>query len=103
MTIVFCLGALMFNYLLYRTRLVPRWLSGWGLIAAVPYLTTGLLAMLGIIPILSPIYTVPQLPSALQEMVLAVWLIVKGFNVSATVFGTAKTASNGVQMSTSKV
>lgn len=103
MTIVFCLGALMFSYLLYRTRLVPRWLSGWGLIAAVPYLATGLLAMLGIIPILSPIYTVPQLPLALQEMVLAVWLIVKGFNPSATIFGTAKTASNGVQISTSKM
>ena len=49
MTIVFCLGALMFNYLLYRTKLIPRWLSGWGLIAVVPYLSAGLLAMLGII------------------------------------------------------
>ncbi|MGB3681920.1 MAG: DUF4386 domain-containing protein [Rubrobacteraceae bacterium] len=103
LAIVFCLGALMFNYLLYRTRLVPRWLSGWGLIAVVPYLATGLLAMLGIIPILSPIYTVPQVPLALQELVLAVWLIAKGFNTSATVLGTAKTASNGVQMSASKV
>ena len=31
MTIVFSLGSLIFNYLLYRTKLVPRWLSGWGL------------------------------------------------------------------------
>ena len=103
MTIVFCLGALMFNYLLYRTKLIPRWLSGWGLIAVVPYLSTGLLAMLGIIPILSPIYTVPQLPLALQEMVLAAWLIVKGFNPSATVSGTVETTPNGVQVSTAKV
>ena len=91
LTIVFCLGALIFNYLLYQTELVPRWLSGWGLIAIVPYLTAGLLAMFGIIDALSPIYAILNAPLALQEMVLAVWLIVKGFNASATVFRAAKT------------
>ncbi len=85
-TIVFCLGALVFYYLLYQTKLVPRWLSGWGLIAIVPYLAAGLLAIFGIITALSPIYAIFQLPLALQEMVLAVWLIVKGFDSSATVF-----------------
>src|SRR5674476_1659359 len=35
-TIVFCLGALIFYYLLYQTNLIPRWLSGWGLIATIP-------------------------------------------------------------------
>ena len=49
LTIVFCLGALILKYLLYQTKLVPRWLSGWGLIAIVPYLAAGLLAMFGII------------------------------------------------------
>ena len=102
LAIVFCLGALIFSYLLYRTKLIPRWLSGWGLIAVVPYLATALLAMFDIIPILSPIYTIPQLPLALQEMVLAVWLIVKGFNTSATVFGGAKTDPAEVQTSISK-
>ncbi len=96
LTIVFCLGALMFYSLLYQTALVPRWLSGWGLIAIVPYLAAGLLALFGIITTLSPTYTISQLPLALQEMVLAVWLIVRGFNSSATVFGTAKTELNGV-------
>jgi len=41
-TIVFCLGALIFYYLLYQTNLIPRWLSGWGLIAVIPYLAAGL-------------------------------------------------------------
>ena len=94
LAIVFCLGALIFNYLLYQTELVPRWLSGWGLIAIVPYLAAGLLAMFGIIHASSPIYAILNLPLALQEMVLAAWLIVKGFNSSATVFRAAKTELN---------
>ena len=96
LTIVFCLGALIFNYLLYQTKLVPRWLSGWGLIAIVPYLAAGLLSMFGIVNALSPIYAILNLPLALQEMVLAVWLVVRGFNSSATVFRAAKTKLNAV-------
>ncbi len=101
--IVFSLGALIFYYLLYRIKLVPRWLSGWGLIAIAPYLAAGLLAMSGIIVTLSPTYAILQLPLALQEMVLAIWLIVKGFNSSATVFDTAKADTSSIQMSASKV
>ena len=90
LTIVFGLGALIFCYLLYRMKLVPRWLSGWGLIAVIPYVAVGgFLAMFGILDSSSPLYTILQLPLALQEMVLAVWLIIKGFNPSATVFETA--------------
>lgn len=96
MTIAFCLGALIFYSLLYRTKLVPRWLSGWGLIAIAPYLAAGLLALFGVITPLSPTYTISQLPLALQEMILAVWLIVRGFSSSAIVSGTAKTALSGV-------
>lgn len=95
LTLVFCLGALIFYSLLYRTKLVPRWLSGWGLVAIVPYSAAGLLALFSVITPLSPTYTISQLPLALQEMVLAVWLIVRGFSSSATVFGTAKTALSG--------
>jgi len=32
---VFPLGALILNFLLYRSKLIPRWLSGWGLIGAI--------------------------------------------------------------------
>ncbi len=95
-TIVFSLGALVFYYLMYQTKLVPRWLSGWGLIAIAPYLAVGLLAMFGIIVTLSPTYAILQLPLALQEMILAIWLIAKGFNSSATVFGTARTDLSSV-------
>ncbi len=86
-SIVFCLGALMFYCLLYQSKLIPRWLSGWGLIAVIPYLSAGLLSMFALISPLSTIGVVLNLPLALQEMVLAVWLIVKGFNSSAIAIG----------------
>lgn len=90
--IVFPLGTLMFYTLLYRSKLIPRWLSGWGLVAIIPYFAAGLSAMLGIIDPLSSVGVVSDIPLALQEMVLAVWLIVKGFNSSPVNFGLAKVA-----------
>ena len=71
-SIVFSLGALMFYYLFYRSRLVPRWLSVWGLVGAALYLATPLLDMFG------HGFGVLMAPLAVAEVVLAVWLIVKG-------------------------
>ena len=88
-TIVFCLGALIFYYLLYQTNLIPRWLSGWGLIAIIPYLAAGSLVLFGFFGPLSTSEIVLEFPLALQEMVMAVWLIVKGFNLSAIASGSA--------------
>jgi uncharacterized protein DUF4386 len=87
--IVFPLGALMFYYLLFQSRLIPRWISGWGLIAVIPYLAAGLLHMFAVIDAMSAIQNVLVLPMAVQEMVMAVWMIVKGFNQDATIPGTA--------------
>lgn len=77
---VWSLSALILNYALLKSKLVPRWLSGWGLVGGVLSLTV----------YLSQIFSMPLtdwlfLPIASQEMVFAVWLIVKGFNPSAIV------------------
>lgn len=87
--IVFPLGALMFYTVLYQSRLIPRWISGWGLIAVVPYLAAGLLHMFAVINAMSTIQNVLVLPMAVQEMVMAVWMIVKGFNQYTTTTGIA--------------
>jgi hypothetical protein len=90
--IVFHLGALMFYFMLYQTRLTPRWLSGWGLVAALLWLATSLSVTLGLIGgQMSTIQIVLALPIGVQEMVLAVWLIVKGFNPSAIAALSART------------
>ena len=81
--LAFCLGALMYYYIFYQTRLVPRWLSVWGLLGATLCMVAGMLVMFRLIDPLSTFQVVLALPIAVQEMVLAVWLIVKGFNSTA--------------------
>lgn len=76
LSIVFPLGALMFYYVLYQAKLIPRWISGWGFIAAILYLLGGLYDLF------SSELVILLLPMLVQEMVMAVWLIVKGFNPS---------------------
>jgi hypothetical protein len=81
--LAFCLGALIYYYIFFQTRLVPRWLSVWGLVGAALCMVAGLLVMFRAIGPMSTVQVVLALPIAVQEMVLAVWLIVKGFNSSA--------------------
>jgi Domain of unknown function (DUF4386) len=84
--IVFSVGTLMIFALFYQTRLIPRWLSGWGFIGAVLYFFAKIVSMF------SPLHLAPDIgvgiglllvPTAIQEMVFAVWMLVKGFNPSA--------------------
>jgi Domain of unknown function (DUF4386) len=81
----FILGALMYYYVLYRSRLVPRWLSGWGIAAELPMLIACLSASFSHTPVTS--FTILILPIAVQEMVLAAWLIFRGFSPSAVQAG----------------
>jgi Domain of unknown function (DUF4386) len=80
----FCLGGTMYYFVFYQSRLIPRWLSLWGIVALVLLLVAAFLTLFDGEP-----YSVSgnliflALPIFLQEMVLAVWLIIKGFNTSA--------------------
>jgi hypothetical protein len=87
--LAWCLGALMYYYIFYQTRLIPRWLSSWGLVGITLTIVASILFMFGLISPFSTIQVVLNLPIGLQEMVMAVWLIVKGFNPSAIVPGSA--------------
>ncbi|MFC1915701.1 DUF4386 domain-containing protein [Chloroflexota bacterium] len=91
------LSALILNYILYQSRLIPRFISVWGLIGATLLLAQGLLGMFGSLTETSVLGTFLFLPIALQEMVFAVWLIVKGFNPSAIASGSAKTDINEIK------
>ncbi|MHA2033370.1 MAG: DUF4386 domain-containing protein, partial [Candidatus Kariarchaeaceae archaeon] len=73
--ITLSLGALMFYYILYQSRLIPRWLSIWGFIAA-PLFPVSWLSLFG--SVLSVFFIFPLV---VNELVLEIWLIVKGFNL----------------------
>ena len=92
--IAFTVGALMYYSVFYQSKLVPRWLSGFGLLAAASSLAAALLTLFDKLVPFSTVFILLQVPIALQEMVLAVWLIVKGFNASAIASKAAKTAIN---------
>jgi hypothetical protein len=77
---IFPLGALLLYWVFFRRRLVPRWLSGWGLIVAVLYWAAGVLVMFHVITPLETPHIMLQAPLGLQEMALAIWLIAKGFS-----------------------
>ncbi len=75
LSIVFSVGALMIYWLFYISKLIPRWLSVWGLGGAALYLAVPLLVLFG-----AEEFGVLMAPLAIQEMFLALWLIIKGFN-----------------------
>ena len=90
--LAFTLSALILNFLLYQSKLIPRWLSGWGFVGAALLWAYYLLQFFGINQV-----EILFIPIAVQEMVFAVWLIVKGFNSSATASGSAKTELNEIK------
>lgn len=77
----FITGMLMLNWMLWTSRLVPRWLAAWGLVSAVVLGALALAALFVPIPDLVAVALIA--PLAVQEMVLAVWWIVKGFDTAA--------------------
>ena len=78
---LFGTGFLILSYLFYQSKLIPRFISVWGLIASMVFLVS---ALLNIMVLSSDIpMAISHLPIVLNELTLAVWLIVKGFNSSA--------------------
>ena len=79
--IIFPIGAVMFYAILYRFKLIPRWLTIWGFIGLALHVLEVFLTMFGLLP--DNLVFVFAVTLALQEMVMAVWFIAKGFNPDA--------------------
>jgi len=71
-------GALLFYSMLYRTDLIPRWISIWGLAGGLVVLANTLFEMFGV--------SLPNLGFLMlaNELFIGVWLIVRGFKPAAT-------------------
>jgi len=79
-TIVFLIGATCLYISFFRTRLIPRWLSIWGLIGVVP---DAAYALLHFFHLDNGIGIYLQMVLAPQEVVMGLWLIIMGFNQQA--------------------
>lgn len=77
-------GGVMLSYMLLRTRLIPSGLSLLGLIGYPALLLAAGLDMLGIVDTVGGAGLLGLVPGGLFELLLPIWLIAKGFNVTAT-------------------
>jgi len=78
-TLAFVLAMFLFNCIFYQTKIVPRWLSVSGILGSILSILASLLFMTRFIG-LDETYMVLNVPIASQQLVLAVWLIIKGFS-----------------------
>lgn len=78
--LAFYLGASMYYYVFYRFRLIPRWLSGWGLTGTALGTFAGLLVLFRVTDYMSTTQIALNVPIGVNEMVLAIWLLVRGFD-----------------------
>ncbi|MEZ4662329.1 MAG: DUF4386 domain-containing protein [Caldilineaceae bacterium] len=80
--VFFILGALLLYSLLYQSKLVPRWLSAWGLFAVAMLAIVNVLELFELYiptPGFQPVMLL-YAPIFFSELLLGIWLIVKGFN-----------------------
>jgi hypothetical protein len=76
--LVFSPGAILFYWLLFKSRLVPRALSLWGLITVIPMFFAVVLSILGIDV---PFYiAIPYIPF---EFAIGLWILIKGVRVAS--------------------
>ena len=78
--ICWIIGAALYYTIFYQFNLVPRWLSLWGLIGITLTFFSSIFVMIS--PNFGTLQTICSLPILVQELVLAVWLLVKGFTLT---------------------
>ncbi len=80
MVVTQCMASIMLYLLLYKKRMVPGWLSLWGIAGSVMAISGSACVLFNQIDVLTPAYMVINVPLVLQEIVFAGWLICKGFS-----------------------
>ena len=78
------LGNLLLYYILFKGKLIPVWLSIWGIIGNALIMIASFLLLFELIVVISTEYGIMTIPLVLQELVLAIWLIAKGLKLSTT-------------------
>jgi hypothetical protein len=76
-------NGLLLGYLMYTSRLIPRYLAVLGLIAGPLLIAAGVAVMFGVIEAQGVVQNIASIPEFIWELALGIWLTVKGFNPSA--------------------
>jgi hypothetical protein len=76
---IFSISALVLNWAFLRSGLIPRWLALWGLVGVPLMFASGFLVMFESLNSHSSALNLLVVPLAVQEMAMAVWMIVRGF------------------------
>lgn len=79
--VLFCLGAALFCSLMYQSRLLPRFISVWGIIAVILIFAVNMIGLFQTTDMKLTIKMSLALPIILNEIFLGIWLIVRGFNL----------------------
>jgi hypothetical protein len=90
--IALCMGDLLLFRILHRWHLVPHWLSLWGFLGAGLALTASSMVLLGWVDVVTPLYLTLNAPLATQSVVLAVWLMARGFDTTQLGLGPVRRA-----------
>lgn len=93
--LAFYAGASMYYYVFYRARLIPRWLSGWGLAGTALGAVAGLLVLFRVTGYMSAPQVALNLPIGVNEIVLAIWLLVREFDSTTAGSAPVTEASDG--------
>lgn len=80
MVLVLCTGNVLLCALLFQSKLLPRWLSVWGIIGACSAAGAGLLFLFGKVSIFTAEYLALNVPAAMHEVLSGIWLLVNGFD-----------------------
>lgn len=92
--IALSIGDLLLFRILYRWKLVPRWLSTWGFLGAALALAASVMVLLGLTDVVTPLYLALNAPLAIHTVVFAIRLLTRGFDL--TLLGHAGPRQGGV-------
>ena len=80
MILVLCIGNILLYMIFIQSKLIPRWISICGIIGSFLSVVASVLVLFQVVDIITTQYIILNVPTAIIEFILAIWLIVKGFD-----------------------
>ncbi|WKB81763.1 DUF4386 domain-containing protein [Cellulophaga lytica] len=86
MILILCIGNIMLYVIFIKSKLLPKWISIWGITGAVLSIIASGLVLFSILDIITVEYIVLNVPTAILDIVLGIWLMFKGFNKKSLLY-----------------